>query len=33
MMIETDRGMDRAGRRAERFLTSSDEYEIWLQIV
>ena len=33
MMTEQDRGKDRAGRRAKRFLTPSEKYEIWLQIV
>ena len=32
-MTEQDRGKDRAGRRAKRFLTPSEKYEIWLQIV
>jgi transposase-like protein len=32
-MIETGRGMDRAGRRSKRFLTPSQKYEIWLQLV
>ena len=33
MMTEQDRGKDRAGRRAKRFLTPTEKYEIWLQIV
>jgi transposase-like protein len=33
MMTELDRGADRAGRRAKRFLSPSQKYEIWLQLV
>jgi transposase-like protein len=32
-MSEFDRGADRAGRRAKRFLSPSQKYEIWLQLV
>lgn len=32
-MSESDRGTDRAGRRAKRFLSVSQKYEIWLQLV
>ena len=32
-MTELDRGIDRAGRRAKRFLSPSQKYEIWLQLV
>lgn len=32
-MSELDRGTDRAGRRAKRFLSPSQKYEIWLQLV
>jgi hypothetical protein len=32
-MSELDRGIDRAGRRSKRFLTPSQKYEIWLQLV
>lgn len=32
-MSESDRGADRAGRRAKRFLSVSQKYEIWLQLV
>ena len=32
-MSETTRGIDRVGRRAKRFLTPSQKYEIWLQLV
>ncbi len=32
-MTELDRGTDRAGRRAKRFLSPSQKYEIWLQLV
>jgi hypothetical protein len=32
-MSETERGTERAGRRAKRFLSSSQKYEIWLQLV
>ena len=32
-MTELDRGTDRAGRRAKRFLSPSRKYEIWLQLV
>jgi transposase-like protein len=33
IMSESDRGTDRAGRRAKRFLSVSQKYEIWLQLV
>jgi transposase-like protein len=32
-MTELDRGTDRAGRRSKRFLSPSQKYEIWLQLV
>ncbi len=32
-MTEQTRGVDRAGRRKKRFLTPSQKYEIWLQLV
>ena len=32
-MSETTRGSDRLGRRPKRFLTPSQKYEIWLQLV
>jgi transposase len=32
-MSELDRGTDRAGRRKKRFLSPSQKYEIWLQLV
>ena len=32
-MSELDRGTDRAGRRAKRFLSPSQKYEIWLRLV
>lgn len=32
-MTENDRGTDRAGRRSKRFLSPSQKYEIWLQLV
>src|SRR6266542_5714299 len=32
-MAELDRGTDRAGRRSKRFLSPSQKYEIWLQLV
>src|SRR5271166_920680 len=32
-MSEATRGTDRVGRRAKRFLTPSQKYEIWLQLV
>ncbi|MGH9258934.1 MAG: hypothetical protein ACRD08_03395 [Acidimicrobiales bacterium] len=32
-MSELDRGTDRAGRRSKRFLSPSQKYEIWLQLV
>ena len=32
-MTETTRGTARAGRRSKRFLTPSQKYEIWLQLV
>jgi transposase len=33
IMSESDRGTDRAGRRAKRFLSVTQKYEIWLQLV
>jgi transposase len=32
-MTEQARGSDRLGRRAKRFLTPLQKYEIWLQLV
>jgi transposase len=32
-MTAPERGTDRLGRRAKRFLTPSQKYEIWLQLV
>jgi transposase len=32
-MTEPERGSDRLGRRAKRFLTPLQKYEIWLQLV
>ena len=32
-MSELDHGTDRAGRRGKRFLSPSQKYEIWLQLV
>ena len=32
-MSEIDRGTDRAGRRAKRFMSPSQKYEIWLRLV
>jgi hypothetical protein len=32
-MSESDPGTDRAGRRAKRFLSVTQNYEIWLQLV
>lgn len=32
-MSDIDRGTDRAGRRNKRFLSPSQKYEIWLQLV
>jgi len=32
-MTEPGRGSDRLGRRAKRFLTPLQKYEIWLQLV
>lgn len=32
-MSESERGTDRAGRRAKRFLSVAQKYEIWLQLV
>ncbi|HSS11785.1 MAG TPA: hypothetical protein VLL25_17995 [Acidimicrobiales bacterium] len=32
-MTDPDRGTDRAGRRAKRFLTPLQKYEIFLQVV
>ena len=32
-MTEPERGSDRLGRRAKRFLTPVQKYEIWLQLV
>jgi transposase len=33
IMSDVDRGTDRAGRRGKRFLSPSQKYEIWLQLV
>jgi transposase len=33
IMPDSERGTDRAGRRAKRFLTPLQKYEIWLQLV
>jgi transposase len=33
MMDEDGRSKDRAGRRSKRFLTPTQKYEIWLQLV
>jgi transposase-like protein len=33
IMSESDRGADRAGRRSKRFLSVTQKYEIWLQLV
>jgi transposase-like protein len=33
MMPDPDRGTDRIGRRAKRFLSPSQKYEIWLQLL
>jgi transposase len=32
-MAEQTRGVDRAGRRSKRFLSPSEKYEIWLQLI
>jgi len=32
-MSELDRSTDRAGRRSKRFLSPTQKYEIWLQLV
>ena len=32
-MSEPDRGIERVGRRGKRFLSPSQKYEIWLQLV
>ena len=32
-MTDSERGNDRAGRRAKRLLSPSQKYEIWLQLV
>jgi transposase len=32
-MTEQTRGVDRAGRRRKRFLSPSEKYEIWLQLI
>jgi transposase len=32
-MTELERGTDRGGRRAKRFLSPSQKYEIWLRLV
>src|SRR4029453_15029464 len=32
-MTELERGTDRLGRRAKRFLTPLQKYEIWLQLI
>jgi len=31
--MSEERGTDRAGRRAKKFLTPLQKYEIWLQLV
>ena len=33
IMTDPDRGTDRAGRRAKRFLTPSQKYEVFLQLI
>jgi transposase-like protein len=33
IMPDSERGTDRAGRRAKRFLTPLQKYEVWLQLV
>jgi transposase len=33
IMSDSERGTDRAGRRAKRFLSPLEKYEIWLQLV
>jgi transposase-like protein len=33
IVSDTDHGTERAGRRAKRFLSPSQKYEIWLQLV
>jgi transposase-like protein len=33
LIMSEERGTDRAGRRAKRFLTPLQKYEIWLQLV
>jgi hypothetical protein len=33
IMPDPERGTDRAGRRAKRFLTPLQKYEVWLQLV
>jgi transposase len=33
IVSELDRGIDRRGRRSKRFLSPSQKYEIWLQLV
>jgi transposase len=32
-MTQLDRGADRRGRRSKRFLSASQKYEIWLQLI
>jgi hypothetical protein len=32
-MTDSERGVDRAGRRAKRILTPLEKYEIWLQLI
>jgi transposase len=32
-MTELERGTDRLGRRAKRFLSPTQKYEVWLQLV
>jgi transposase len=32
-MSDPMRGLDRTGRRAKRFLSVSEKYEIWLQLI
>jgi hypothetical protein len=32
-MTQQDPGRDRLGRRAKRFLSPTEKYELWLQLV
>src|SRR5262245_37303993 len=32
-MTQLDRGTDRRGRRSKRFLSPSQKYEVWLQLI